>query len=288
MNGVDTLKAYLELTKPRITLLLLAVAVASFYIASPDSVDGMRLVILAVGTAFLAAGIFALNAYLERGVDGLMRRTENRPLPSRRLAPRNALAFGIALTSLAVILHTVFLGWVTGALSIFTFVSYDLVYTPLKRRTELHTALGALSGAIPPLLGWSAARGSLNANAWILFAILYLWQFPHFLAIEVMYKDDYARAGIRILPAVEPRGNAAAATIVAAVCLLLFIAAVPSLTGLAGRVYLIGCLLIGAGFLAVGVFFAVRRSRKSARIVLLASVLYLPMVFVLMALDVGR
>jgi protoheme IX farnesyltransferase len=288
MNGRENIKAYIELTKPRITLLLLAVAMASFYVASPDAVNWMRLAVLTVATALLAAGVFALNAYIERGTDLLMRRTENRPLPSRRMLPRNALLFGAALTTCAVLMHALLLGWVAGTLAVMVFVSYDLVYTPLKRRTELHTALGAVSGAIPPLLGWAAARGSLDANAWILFAILYLWQFPHFIAIEVMYKDDYARAGIRIIPALEPRGNAAAATILAAVCLLIIVGAAPSLTGLAGRVYLLGGLLVGAGFLAAGIFFAIDKSRKRARYLLLASVAYLPLVFVLMVADASR
>ena len=288
MNGRENIKAYIELTKPRITLLLLAVAMASFYVASPDSVNWMRLAVLTVATALLAAGVFALNAYIERSTDLLMRRTENRPLPSRRMLPRNALLFGAALTTCAVLMHTLLLGWVAGTLAFMVFVSYDLVYTPLKRRTELHTALGALSGAIPPLLGWAAAQGSLDANAWILFAILYLWQFPHFIAIEVMYKDDYARAGIRIIPALEPRGNAAAATILAAVCLLIIAGAAPSLTGLAGRVYLLGGLLVGAGFLTAGIFFAIDKSRKRARYLLLASVAYLPLVFVLMVADAAR
>jgi heme o synthase len=288
MKSVESIKAYVELTKPRITLLLLAVTMASFYVASPASVNWLRLAVLTVATALLAGGVFALNAYMERDSDLLMRRTENRPLPSRRLPPRNVLVFGAALTAAAVLLHSLLLGWVTGSLAFLVFVSYDLVYTPLKRRTELHTALGAISGAIPPLLGWAAARGSLDANAWILFAILYLWQFPHFIAIEVMYKDDYARAGIRIIPAIEPRGNAATAAILSAVCLLLFASAAPSLTGLAGKVYLVGGLLMGAGFLAAGILFAASRTRKRARMVLLASVAYLPMVFVLMVLDAAR
>ncbi|MGA2480074.1 MAG: heme o synthase [Spirochaetia bacterium] len=285
---MDKLKAYVELTKPRITLLLLAVAMASFYVASPGAVNWPRLAVLTVATALLAGGVFALNAYMERSSDLLMRRTENRPLPSRRLPPRNVLIFGAVLTASAVLLHSLLLGWVTGTLAFLVFVSYDLVYTPLKRRTELHTALGAISGAIPPLLGWAAARGSLDANAWILFAILYLWQFPHFIAIEVMYKDDYARAGIRIIPALEPQGNAAAATIISAVCLLLIAGAVPSLTGLAGKIYLVGGLLVGVGFLAAGVFFAANKTRKRARFVLLASVAYLPLVFVLMVADAAR
>jgi heme o synthase len=288
MNSVQNVWAYVELTKPRITLLLLAVAVASFYVAAPGTVNWPRLGVLTVATALLAAGVFALNAYIERSSDLLMRRNENRPLPSKRLPPRNVLIFGAALTATAVLLHSLLLGWVPGTLAFLVFVSYDLVYTPLKRHTELHTAFGAISGAIPPLLGWAAARGSLDANAWILFAILYLWQFPHFIAIEVMYKDDYARAGIRIIPALEPRGNAAAATILSAVCLLLIAGAAPSLTGLAGKVYLVGGLVAGAGFLATGIFFAASKTRKSARFLLLASVAYLPVVFLLMVLDGAR
>ena len=270
---------YLQLIKPRITILVLVVAMASFYISDPVSMDWRKLVLMTVATGLLACGIFALNAYLERDVDLLMGRTKGRPLPSRRLPPGQALAFGVIATAAGIALLAMRLGLIAGALGAFTFVIYDLVYTPLKRRTELHTAIGALSGATPPLIGWAAARGTLEPGAWILSGLLFLWQFPHFLAIESMYRDDYERAGIRVLPVSEPTGAAAAWVMLAALGMLVALSIAPFLTGHASRVALAGSLLVGAGFLAAGVFHLLRRSRTSARLVLRASVAYLPLVF---------
>jgi len=271
---------YFQLIKPRITSLILLVAMASFYIASPGAVNWRRFVVMTLTTALLAAGIFALNAYLERDTDGLMSRTKSRPLPSHRLPAGQALAFGVLATTAAVALMALRLGPVVGVLGLFTFVTYVLIYTPLKRITELHTAVGALSGATPPLIGWAAARGTLDAGAWILAGILFLWQFPHFLAIEAMYRDDYEKAGIRVLPVSEPTGWAAAAVMVAALGLLLPWSAAPFAAGISGGVALAGSLLAGAGFLAAGIVHLVRRTRTTARVVLRASIIYLPVVFV--------
>jgi heme o synthase len=276
-------KNYFQLIKPRITILILLVAMAAFSIADgPGSMDWKRFTLMTIATALLASGIFALNAYLERDTDLLMRRTASRPLPGKRLLPRQALAFGVIVTVSALFLLVVRLGWVAGAIGLFTFVSYVLVYTPLKRRTELHTALGALSGATPPLIGWAAARGSLEPGAWILSGILFLWQFPHFLSIEAMYRDDYQRAGIKVLPVSEPTGVAAASVMVATMCLLLGLSAVPFIAGLSGSLALFGSLAGGAVFLAAGVYHLVRKTPQSARIVLRSSLLYLPLVFALL------
>jgi len=277
------MKSYFQLIKPRITILILIVAMASFALADREGFqDWYRFTLMTIATGLLAGGIFALNAYLERTTDRLMRRTASRPLPGGRLMPRQALAFGVILTAAALFLLTVRLGWVAGMVGLFTFVSYVLVYTPLKRRTELHTAIGALSGATPPLIGWAAARGSLEPGAWILSGILFLWQFPHFLAIETMYRDDYERAGIRVLPVSEPTGAAAASVIIVAMCLLLPLSAVPFLAGISSSLALAGSLLVGAGFLAAGVFHFMRKTPQSARMVLRTSVLYLPLVFALL------
>ncbi len=287
--GVERLKAYVELTKPRILVLLVIVALASFYLASPRTLDWGRLVSAAVGISTLAAGILALNGHWERGSDALMRRTAGRPVPSGRLSPREAFAFGTAATTAAVAFITFRLGWIAGAAALFTFASYVLVYTPLKRRTAWHTTLGALSGAMPPLLGWASARGALSLEAWALFAMLFFWQFPHFLAIATMYGEDYARAGIKVLPAVDAKGGGLTASlIVASLVLLLAASMLPWLTGLSGTVYLVGAAAAGAGFAASGVLLLARRTRRSARMVLRASVLYLPVVFALMVFDVVR
>ena len=279
------LKAYYDLTKPRIALLVLIVAVASFYLASPRSIDWLRLVGTILGVGLLAAGIFSLNHYMERDVDILMRRTDRRPLPSKRLSPTEALWFGSILTGGSILFITAVLGWLSGALALFTFVSYVFIYTPLKRRTEYHTALGALPGAMPPLLGWAAARGSLDLDAWLLFGILFFWQFPHFLAIEMMYSEDYARAGIRVLPVIEPTWTATTTEVGVSLVLLVGMSLSPFFTGLVGPLYLTGAILSGFFFLVAGAVAFVRRDRKGARLLLLASVFYLPVLFGLMVLD---
>jgi protoheme IX farnesyltransferase len=277
------MKSYFQLIKPRVTMLILIVAMASFYLADRGgSPDWKKFIVMTIATGLLASGIFALNAYLERDTDLLMKRTASRPLPGKRLRPGQALAFGVIVTAVALLLLSVRLGWIAGLVGLFTFVSYVLIYTPLKRRTELHTALGALSGATPPLIGWAAARGSLEPGAWILSGILFLWQFPHFLSIEAMYRDDYARAGIRVLPVSEPTGAAAASVMIATMCLLVPLTAAPFFAGLSSSGALVGCLVGGAGFLAAGVFHSLRKTPQSARIVLRTSLLYLPLVFALL------
>ncbi len=278
---------YLQLIKPRITMLVLIVAVASFYVAAPGSVDWLKLALMTLGTGVLAAGIFSLNQYLERDVDLLMGRTRDRPIPSRRVTPGRVLAFGVIATAAGTALLALRSGPIPGVLAAATFVLYDLVYTPLKRRTVLHTVVGALSGATPPLIGWSAARGTLDPGAWILFGVLFLWQFPHFLAIESMYRDDYARAGIRVLPVSEPTGSAAAWVMVSALALLLAVSGALFLAGLAGRAALAGSLAVGAAFLAAGLFHLARRTRTSARVVLRASIVYLPVVFAFLVFAPG-
>jgi protoheme IX farnesyltransferase len=279
------MKNYFQLIKPRITTLILVVAMASFFLADRGApTDWKRFTVMMVATALLASGIFALNAYLERDTDLLMRRTASRPLPEKRLLPWQVLAFGLIVTAFSLFLLTARLGWVAGVVGLFTFVSYVLIYTPLKRHSELHTAVGALSGATPPLIGWAAARSGLEPGAWVLSGILFLWQFPHFLAIESMYRDDYQKAGIRVLPVSEPSGTAAAAVMIAAMCLLLPLSAVPFLAGFSGGITLVGCLVVGLGFLSAGVFHSLRRTPGSARIVLRSSLLYLPVVFGLLVL----
>lgn len=281
---VERLKAYYELTKPRLASLILIVAAASFYIAAPQRIDWLRLLEMIVAVGLLAGGIFALNHYREREVDLLMRRTDHRPLPSKRLAPQEALWFGSILTGLSIVGLTALFGWLSGALALFTFVSYVFVYTPLKRHTAYHTAIGALPGAMPPLLGWAAARGSLDLDAFILFGILLFWQFPHFLSIEMMYSDDYARAGIRVLPVVEPSLVITRIEVMASLLLLTAVSLAPVLTGLAGVLYLVGAVLLDLAFVGVGTLAVLQRGRSRARMLLLASVTYLPLLFGLLAL----
>jgi protoheme IX farnesyltransferase len=273
------LKAYGELTKPRISLLLLLVALASYRLGAGEAADGWRLLWLAAGIWLLAAGLFALNQYMERGVDARMRRTRRRPLPSGRLAPVQALGFGLAMVLLSLLALGFRFGWLAVALALFTLVSYLFVYTPLKPRTPHHTTLGALSGAMPTLLGWAAATGGLSLDAWVLFAILFFWQFPHFLAIETMFQEDYRQAGIRVLPVVDPQGRRTGRLILAAQLLLSGVSAAPALTGLVHPLYLAAAALLDGAFLFFGIRLLRRRTREQARRLLLASVAYLPLLF---------
>ncbi|MEW6213166.1 MAG: heme o synthase, partial [Acidobacteriota bacterium] len=278
------LSAYLELTKPRITLLVTLTAAAGFCLASPR-VDYSELLRFSLGIILLSSGISTLNQYIERDLDSLMLRTRARPLPAGRLAPAEAFAFGLALSVIAIAYLAVTTNTLAALLGVLTFASYLLIYTPMKTRTTLSTSIGALPGAMPPLMGWVAARGRLGLEGWILFAILFLWQFPHFLAIAWMYRDDYARAGIRMLPVVEKEGRVTAQQILIYTLMLVPASLLPVAVGLAGRVYLAGALALGIVFLYFSVRAALVRTVLEARRLLLASVLYLPALFALMVLN---
>lgn len=277
--------AYVELAKPRLTALILVVAAAGYWLAADGPPDARRLAGAVTGVVLLAAGIFALNQYLERDLDARMRRTEGRPLPAGRLAAREALWFGGLLSAAAMVCLTWSVNPLSGALAVVTFTSYLFVYTPLKLRTPHCTLIGALPGAMPPLYGWAAARGELGLEAWVLFAILVLWQFPHFHSIAWLYREDYARAEIRMWSVVEPEGKTLGRQIVASSALLVPASALPAALGMSGALYFWGALTLGGCFLALGIRAARCKSKWEARRLLLASVLYLPALFALMVLD---
>jgi protoheme IX farnesyltransferase len=277
--------AYLELTKPRITFLIVLTSAAGFAMASAGAVNYPALLSAMLGIALLSSGIATINQYLERDLDALMRRTANRPLPTGRLLPWEALAFGAGLTVFAEIYLAAVVNPLTAVLGLTVIAGYLFAYTPLKTRTSLSTMVGAFPGAVPPLIGWAAARGSVGLEAWVLFAILFLWQFPHFLAIAWMYREDYSRAGILMLPVVEPDGRVTAQQIVIYTVLLLPVSLLPVALGMSGRVYLYGAIFLGLLFLFSSVRAAFSRSRQEARRLLLASVIYLPLLFILMVLD---
>lgn len=279
------LSAYAELTKPRITFLVVLTAAAGFCMGSAAGVDYVRLLNMGIGIALLSSGISALNQYLERDLDGLMRRTQERPLPSGKLLPMEAAIFGISLSVIATAYLAILINPLSALLGCATLASYLFVYTPLKPKTTLSTVLGAFPGAMPPFIGWVAARGEITVDAWILFAILFLWQFPHFLAIARMYRDDYARAGIKMLPVVEPDGRVTGQQIIIYTLLLVPVSLLPVVTGLAGSVYLVGAAILGLGFLYFSARAALVRTSWQARRLLLASVLYLPALFALMVLN---
>lgn len=285
LSARERFAAYLELTKPRITFLIVLTSAAGFAMASRGSVDYARLVTAMFGIALLSSGIATINQYMERDLDALMRRTANRPLPAGKLLPWEALAFGVGLTTLAEVYLAVLVNPLTGLLGLTVIAGYLFAYTPLKTRTSLSTMVGAFPGAVPPLIGWAAARGTISLEAWVLFAILFLWQFPHFLAIAWMYREDYSRAGILMLPVVEPDGRVTAQQIVVYTLLLLPVSLLPTVLGISGKVYLYGAIILGLLFLYSSLRAAFSKSKQEARRLLLASVIYLPLLFILMVID---
>ena len=273
------LAAYIELTKPRITTLIVLTSAAGFARASRPAINYLLLAHTLIGIGLLSSGIGALD------LDGWMRRTAERPLPSGRLFPFEALWFGISLTLMAEVYLALFVNVLTALLGLTVITGYLFVYTPLKTRTSLSTALGAFPGAMPPLMGWTAARGEIDTAAWVLFAIVFLWQFPHFLSIAWMYREDYGRAGIRMLPVVEPDGRVTGQQIIAYSLMLVPVSLLPALLGVSGKVYLAAATLLSLLFLASSVRAALSKSNKDARQLLLASVLYLPLLFGVMVLN---
>jgi protoheme IX farnesyltransferase len=279
------MKDYIELTKPRITWLILMSTAIGYFFGHQGSWDILAVLHMILGTGLIASGTAALNQWYEREADRKMRRTQGRPLPSGRLQPGPALAFGIALSVAGFVELWLGLNLLTGLLGLFTLISYLFVYTPLKQRTHLSTMVGAFPGAMPPMIGYAAARGELTAEAWVLFAILFLWQFPHFLAIAWMYREDYERAGILMLPVVQPSGESTARQIVLYSLALIPVSMAPSLLGMTGKFYLFGALALGLLYLYYGVRVAFDRTAVRARSVLLVSVVYLPLIYGLMLLD---
>lgn len=265
-----------ELLKPRITLMVVLTALVGFVAAGEGSICGPLLAAALVGTGLVAAGAAVLNQLLERDTDALMDRTRRRPLPSGRVAPPEALAFGAAISAAGVLLLIVGCGPLPAAVAAFTWASYLFFYTPLKRRTPLATLVGAVPGALPPVIGWTARSGSLDPGAYVLFAILFLWQVPHFLAIAWMYRDDYARAGFPMLPVIDREGSFTARQAVVHSLALLFVSLLPAAAGFAGGAYLAGAFVLGVALTLFALRLLSVRTLGAARGLFLASVLYLP------------
>jgi len=279
------MKDYIELTKPRITWLILMSTGIGYYFGITRGWHWLTLFHAVLGTGLLASGTAALNQWYERGADARMRRTQGRPLPSGRLDPRRAFWFGVAI-SLAGFVDLWFgANPLTAALGLITLLTYLFWYTPLKQKTPHSTTVGAIPGAMPPLIGYAAAHGSLTVEAWLLFGILFLWQFPHFYSIAWMYREDYERAGIRMLPVVEPDGESTARQMFWSALALLGLSLIPRYMGMTGNIYLAGALVLGLGYLFATTRVMQDRSRARARAVLMASVLYLPLLYGLMLVD---
>lgn len=277
--------AFVELTKPRIAFLLVLTSAASFYVATKGSFDFVLFANTVIGITLLAFGVATLNQYIERDIDVLMKRTAGRPLPTHKISPNEALIFGVLQCAVAEIYLLTLVNALTAALGIVVIVGYVLLYTPLKTRTSASTAIGAIPGAMPPLMGWTAAANEITLPAWSLFVLLFLWQFPHFLAIAWMYKEEYANAGILMLPVVDTSGKITARQIILFAIMLFPIGLAPFFLGIAGSVYLVGSLILGLWFLVESIRMARAKTRPSARRLLLVSVIYLPLIFGLLVLD---
>jgi heme o synthase len=282
------LSEYWSLTKPEINFLIAITAAAGFWMGTPASLSHFSWASLfhtLVGTVLVASGAATLNQLIELRFDAQMRRTARRPLASRRIGPYHALWFGSSLSILGAVYLALSANALASLLAILTLLTYLFLYTPLKRKTALCTLVGAVPGAAPPLIGWAAACGRPDPNAWLLFAIVFLWQFPHFMAIAWMYREDYARAGYSVLPR-NDRGDTFVAGLSSLSSLLLFaVALVPVIRGESGPLYFGGALALGAVFLCYSVRFALKRSVVSARRLLFASILYLPALLALLSMD---
>ena len=278
-------KDYVALTKPGISLMAAVTALAGFLLGSAGALNGARLVHTALGTLLVSAGACALNMLIERDVDARMRRTESRPLPARRLHPGEALFLGVLLLSVGIVYLAGFVNGLTAVVAGVTASVYLYVYTPLKKISALNTVFGAVAGALPPVMGWTAAAGRFGVGAWVLFAILFFWQFPHFFSLAWLYREDYARAGLSMLPAVERDGRATARQIVGYSVALLAASLLPLFSQSAGAAYGISAAVMGLGILALGLFFFRDQTVPRARRLFLASVAYLPILLAILVCD---
>ncbi len=277
---------YVELGKLRVVSMVLITTGVGFYLGSRGgAVDYLRLLPTLVGTGLAAIGSLALNQVMERDVDAKMRRTRTRPIPDGRIQPAEALIFGVGTIGIGLLYLALAVNLLSSLVTAATALSYLLLYTPLKRRTHLSTVIGAVPGALPPVTGWVAATNQLSVEAAVLFAILFLWQLPHALAIARLYRDDYARAGIRLLPVVEPDCKSTGRQVVANCLALLPVGMMPTIVGLAGPSYFVIGLVLGVAYLGYGIAFGLSRNVASARQLLYASLVYLPTLLIAMALD---
>jgi len=281
------IKGYIDLTKPSILLMVLITTLLGYYLGSDGISSWSKLFWTLLGTGLCAGGAGALNQYLEREQDCLMERTRDRPIPAGLIQPQDALLFGLILVLTGSVLLVWRVNLLTGFLSLLTAFMYVLIYTPMKRITWLNTSLGSIPGALPPIGGWTAATGSIDSGAWILFAILYLWQHPHFFAIAWMCKDDYEKAGFKMLPVIEPDGARTIRQIFWHLSLMFPVCFLPFISGMLGNIYLFGAAIITLGYFYSAVPMLREKSLKNASIILKASVFYLPLLLVIIIIDKG-
>lgn len=287
-HGTARIRAFYELTKPGIAGYVTVTVGAAAYVASGGTVGLARAVLAMAGTGIATAGALALNQYVEREVDAVMVRTRNRPLPSGRLAPREALVFGSILLTTGLVWLWSLVGWLPAALAALSAAAYHLVYTPLKTRNHLATLAGGVPGALPMLIGWTAATGSVDVGGLALFAIGYAWQLPHVLGLAWMLREDYARVGFRLIPTDDDQGRIIGLHMVAWLLALVGVSGLPTYLGLTGNVYLAGALGVSVVYLLVGMGAARHLTDTAARKVFFGSLLYHPVLMVLMLLDTVR
>jgi len=285
MTSYDKPWAYVVLTKPDVTFLVVITTVAGFYLGSTGAMNWALLLNTVLATMLVAGGTAALNQYIEREMDAVMRRTAARPLPSGILRPRDVLVFGVGTILIGALWLAVAVNVLSSLVALATSLLYLGLYTPLKTRTPLSTAVGAIPGALPPLIGWAAARGSLGLGGWVLVAILFFWQFPHFMAIAWMYREDYARAGIRMLPVVDRSGDSTFRQIVCTSAILVWVSALPSVVGMAGKLYFFGALVLGMLLLQVGLWANRSRTNARAKWLMHATVAHNPLLLAWLILD---
>jgi protoheme IX farnesyltransferase len=285
VSAFDKPWAYVVLTKPDVTFLVVITTVAGFYLGSNGPMDLVRLAHTLCATLLVAGGTAALNQYVEREMDAVMRRTAMRPLPTGALLAREVLAFGIASIAIGTIWLALAVNWLAALIAFATSISYLCAYTPLKTRTTLATAVGAIPGALPPLIGWAAARGTITQGGWILFAILFVWQFPHFMAIAWMYREDYKRAGIQMLPVVDQSGDITFRVILSMSAVLVPLSLLPFVMGMTGMSYFFGALVLGVLLLQVGFWANRNRTNVRAKWLMHATVAHIPLLLLWMTLD---
>ena len=280
------IQAYFELTKPRVVSMVLVTTLAGFYLASPGGLDLLVAINLLIGTALAAAGTLALNQYMERDTDAMMLRTQHRPLPDHRLRPVEALAFGVIATAAGLAWLALATNWLCTGVTAAITVIYLLAYTPLKRVTWACDIVGAIPGALPPVAGWAAVRGTIAVQPLVMFAIMFLWQLPHTFAVARLYRDDYRRAGIKLLPEDTRWGNPSDVVVIAASIALIGVGIAPTLMGVAGVPYMAVAAVLGLAMLAYGIAMVRAPGRpQPARRLLFASLVYLPIVLLMMVVD---
>ena len=273
---------YVALTKPRLNFLVVATSAAAYYLGGSGSAEVVSMAQAVAGTALVAGGAAALNQLYERDTDALMRRTRFRPLPAGRIAPADARTFGLALSACGLVVLAARANWLSAGLALATLLTYLMIYTPMKRRTPLSTIVGAVPGALPALIGWTASHGGIDRSGAALFAIVFCWQLPHFMAIAWLYREDYARAGFPMLPVIDPDGRRAGKQAVYWAFLLVLASLEPTFSGLAGNAYLAVAAVLGAALFWLAVRFAAARNETTARALFYGSITYLPLLWIAM------